>query len=115
MQIIPVCMDYQAAAYDAVIRCAKAAPRNLERRVNVSPCIGSHISQVTGVMLRCARRAMRRSFWIEMLACASGIMRRTVTKFVYMDAVGTVRLEPRQVRIYLCYIASSHESQYAMD
>src|SRR4051812_48725181 len=58
MQIIPVGMHYEAAANDAVLARAEAALRNFERRVNVSPCIGSHISQVAGVMLWCAGRAM---------------------------------------------------------
>lgn len=114
MQIIPVGMHYQAAANDAVIARAEAALRNFERRIDVPPRIGSHISQVAGVMLWCAGRAMCRGFRIEMLPGAGGVMRGAVAKLVYMDAVGTVRFEPGQVRIDLCRITRSHESHYPM-
>src|SRR4051795_1952888 len=99
MQIIPVCMHYQSASNDAVIASAEAALRNFERRINVSSGIRSHISQIAGVMLGCARPAMRRGVRIKMLSCAGGIMRRAVAKLVYVYAVVTVRLEPGQVRI----------------
>src|SRR3954468_20338726 len=114
MQIIPVRMHDESPADNAVIARAEAALANFEARVDISPCVGSHVSQVADVMLRCSRGTVLRRFRIEMLSGAAGIMRRAVAKLVYMHAVRTIRLESGQIRIDLCGITSSHESYYAV-
>jgi hypothetical protein len=86
-------MHYQAATDDAVISRSEAAFGDLERRVHVSDCIGSNVSQVTGVMLGRAWRTMPGRLGVEMLSRAGGIVRRAVANCVYVHAVRTVGLK----------------------
>src|SRR5438477_9409363 len=99
MQIIPVRMHDESPADNAVIARTEAALAKFEARVDDTPCVGSHVSQVANVMLRCSRGTVLRRLRIEMLSGAAGVMRRAVAKLVYMHAVRTVWLEPGQVRI----------------